>query len=76
LFHYRVDQEFSNSYELWKKLGSPQNPTPEQYAMLERAGQLQMLTSPEWISARGGSVSLKFVLPRQGVSLLKLSWAE
>ena len=24
---YRIDQEFSNSYTAWKKMGSPQNPT-------------------------------------------------
>ncbi|HEX9653705.1 MAG TPA: beta-xylosidase [bacterium] len=76
LLHYRVDHEHSNSYEVWKKMDSPQNPTAEQYAALEKAGQLQMLTSPEWISAKDGSVVLKFELPRQGVSLLKLSWEK
>ncbi|HEY8934684.1 MAG TPA: beta-xylosidase, partial [Cyclobacteriaceae bacterium] len=25
--HYRIDNEHSNSYEVWKKIGSPQNPT-------------------------------------------------
>ena len=36
--HYRVDAEHSNSYEVWKKMGSPQKPSPEQYLQLERAG--------------------------------------
>ena len=35
LFHYRVDREYSNSYEVWKAMGSPQNPTTEQYQELE-----------------------------------------
>jgi xylan 1,4-beta-xylosidase len=74
LSHYRVDAEHSNSYEVWKKMGSPQKPSPEQYAQLERAGQLQLLGSPEWLRAAGGRVTLKFDLPRQGVSLLKLTW--
>ena len=74
LHHYRVDAEHSNSYELWKKLGSPQKPQPEQYLQLERAGQLQLLGSPEWMRATNGRVTLKFDLPRQGVSLLKLTW--
>ena len=30
--HYRVDKETSNSYEAWKQMGSPQKPSPEQYA--------------------------------------------
>ncbi|MGH9834272.1 MAG: GH39 family glycosyl hydrolase [Blastocatellia bacterium] len=74
LHHYRVDAEHSNSYEVWKKLGSPQRPTPEQYQQLERSGQLQLLSSPEWLSAANGRVALKFSLPRQGVSLLRLTW--
>jgi xylan 1,4-beta-xylosidase len=72
--HYRVDAEHSNSYEVWKKMGSPQKPSPEQYLQLERAGQLQLLGSPEWLRATNGRVTLKFDLPRQGVSLLKLTW--
>jgi xylan 1,4-beta-xylosidase len=76
LHHYRVDAEHSNSYEAWKKMGSPQKPSPEQYLRLERAGQLQLFGSPEWLSATNGRVTLKFDLPRQGVSLLKLSWAS
>jgi xylan 1,4-beta-xylosidase len=74
LHHYRVDNDHSNSYEVWKKMGSPQNPTPQQYTDLEKAGQLQLLTSPEWITPEEDSLLLKFKLPRQGVSLLKLSY--
>jgi xylan 1,4-beta-xylosidase len=74
LHHYRVDAAHSNAYEVWKKLGAPQQPTPEQYRQLERAGQLQMLSSPEWLHTANGRVTLKFSLPRQGVSLLRLTW--
>jgi xylan 1,4-beta-xylosidase len=74
LHHYRVDAEHSNSYEAWKKMGSPQKPSTEQYGRLERAGQLRLFGSPEWLRATTGRVTLKFDLPRQGVSLLKLTW--
>ncbi|HEX5082895.1 MAG TPA: beta-xylosidase [Blastocatellia bacterium] len=74
LHHYRVDAEHSNSYEVWKKMGAPQKPSPEQYPQLEQAGQLQLLGSPEWLRATDGRVTLKFDLPRQGVSLLKMAW--
>jgi xylan 1,4-beta-xylosidase len=74
LHHYRVDAEHSNSYEIWKKMGSPQTPSPEQRMRLERAGQLQLFGSPEWARSTDGRVILKFELPRQGVSLLKLAW--
>jgi xylan 1,4-beta-xylosidase len=74
LQHFRIDDEHSNSYELWKKMGSPQNPTAEQIAELEKAGQLALLTSPEWIKTNNGEATISFVLPRQGVSFLKFNW--
>ncbi len=72
--HFRVDQQFSNSYEVWKSMGSPQKPMPEQYAALEKAGQLQLLESPKWVTSENGNVRVKFDLPRHGVSLLRFQW--
>jgi xylan 1,4-beta-xylosidase len=72
--HYRVDAEHSNPPEVWKRMGSPQNPTPEQTAQLERASELQLLHSPVWQHTFDGSLKLNFNLPRQGVSLLKFTW--
>jgi len=74
LRHYRVDETHSNSYTAWKNMGSPQQPTPAQYAQLEASGQLQLLESPRFVAARNGSLNLGFALPRQGVSLLQFSW--
>ena len=54
-------------------MGSPQQPTPEQYAALEAAGQLQELESPRWVNTEK-ETKLDFRLPRQAVSLLQLSW--
>lgn len=72
--HYRIDREHSNAYTVWLKLGSPQSPTPEQYARLKAAGQLQLLESPRWIKNTNGNAELAFTLPRQAISLLELSW--
>ncbi len=72
--HYRIDQDHSNAYTVWKAMGSPQNPTPEQYARLEAAGQLQLLDSPKWLWIENGKLEVDFTLPRQGVSLLHLDW--
>ena len=55
-------------------MGSPQNPTPEQIDTLEKAGQLKLLTSPEWVDIKDGKISVSMQLPRQGVSLLKFIW--
>jgi xylan 1,4-beta-xylosidase len=71
--HYRIDETHSNSFTAWKNMGSPQQPTPEQYAALEAAGQLQELESPRWID-RAKETGIDLRLPRQAVSLLQLSW--
>jgi xylan 1,4-beta-xylosidase len=72
--HYRIDGEHSNSYSVWRSLGSPQQPTPEQYAQLEKAAQLAELEPTRTLAIDGGKASIKFSLPRQSVSLVKLSW--
>ncbi|HZT71069.1 MAG TPA: beta-xylosidase [Terriglobia bacterium] len=72
--HYRIDNDHSNSCTLWKAMGSPQNPSADQIAKFKAAGQLQLLTSPRWFTARSGQVDLSFDLPRQAVSLVRVEW--
>jgi xylan 1,4-beta-xylosidase len=55
-------------------MGSPQSPSPEQQERLEAAGQLQLLNSPAWKSIEQGTAILEFSLPRQGLSLVRISW--
>jgi len=74
LEHFRLDETHSNAYTVWKAMGSPQHPTSEQYATLRAAGQLQTLTSPEWLDVTNGQVVLSMQMPRQGTSLLHLRW--
>jgi xylan 1,4-beta-xylosidase len=71
---YRIDDEHSNSYEVWKKMGSPQNPTKEQITILEKAGQLKTTGKAKKLKVTGGVLSIAISLPQQGVSLLKLEW--
>jgi xylan 1,4-beta-xylosidase len=72
--HFRIDAHHSNSFTAWKEMGSPQSPSPAQYEQLQDAGQLQLLTSPAWISLDRGAARLQFALPRQGLSLLRIAW--
>jgi xylan 1,4-beta-xylosidase len=72
--HYRIDGEHSNSYAAWQRMGSPQKPSSEQYRELERAAQLALLGSPEWVKPSNGAVTIRFPLPRQGVSLVQFTW--
>ena len=74
LEHYRIDDTHSNSYSVWKAMGSPQTPTPEQYARLKEAGQLELLSSPQWLDVSNGRVTIGIDLPRQATSLMRLKW--
>ena len=74
LTQYRIDADHSNSYEAWKRMGSPLQPTPEQYAQLEKAGQLSEFGRPEMITVKDGAADVGFRLPRQGVALLLFNW--
>ena len=72
--HYRVDETHGNSFTLWKALGSPQKPSPEQFADLEAAGKLAELGPNTTVAVQDHAASIQFPLPRQGVSLLVLEW--
>ena len=72
--HFRIDANHSNAFAAWKEMGSPSSLSPAQYDRLQRDGQLQLLNSPESITIEKGSAHLQFMLPRQGLSLVRLKW--
>ena len=73
--HYRIDETHSNSYSAWVRMGSPQQPTPAQYAELEKASELQPLTPARRVTiGREGQVVETFDLPRKSVSFVKVTW--
>jgi xylan 1,4-beta-xylosidase len=74
LTHYRVDREHGDAYGAWQEMGSPQPPSPAQVAELEEASRLATLAFPEAVTVAGGRVALSFALPRQGVSLVTVTW--
>jgi xylan 1,4-beta-xylosidase len=74
LEHYRIDGTHSNSYSAWKSMGSPQTPTPEQYAQLKEAGKLELLNSPQWLEVSAGKVTISTDLPRQATSMMRFTW--
>jgi xylan 1,4-beta-xylosidase len=72
--HYRIDADHSNAYAVWRQLGSPTAPTEAQYARMEQAGKLAELGAPGALTLADGRASLRFALPRQGVSLVVVDW--
>jgi xylan 1,4-beta-xylosidase len=74
LTQYRVDANHSNSYEAWKRLGSPDPIPPELYAQLEKAGKLAQVGAAGKIQIKDGKADINFNLPRQGVALFAVEW--
>ena len=74
LEHFRLDSDHSNAFAAWTEMGSPQSLSESAYKRLESAGQLQLLESPAWVEMQQGKVQLQFMLPRQSLSLVRLSW--
>jgi xylan 1,4-beta-xylosidase len=74
LTEYRIDQDHSNSFTAWKKMGSPQNPTPTQYSQLEAAGKLAKVGDAQNVHIDANKTTVKLNLPRQATSLFVLEW--
>ena len=72
--HFRIDGTHSNAYGEWKKLDSSLHPDADQQRQLEDAGQLQAWGSPRWLAVKDGRIGLSFALPRQGLSLIRITW--
>ena len=74
--HFRVDQNFSNSYERWKEMGSPQNVSESQYKELEEAGKLAQFEEPKTVKIKNSQYLAQIEMPGQAVSLLILKWEK
>ena len=70
---YLIDNNHSNSYEVWKKMGSPRQPAPRQIEILEKAGQLECIERKKQ-SVNKGIITLPVQLEREAVALVKLEW--
>lgn len=72
--NYRIDKFHSNAYRAWQEMGSPQQPTAEQYERLQSEEGLQLLSSPEWMNVANGTINVQTEMPPESVSLLTLRW--
>ncbi len=71
---FRIDDRHSNAFSAWKAMGSPLQPTAEQFAQLEKAGQLAELESVDNLYITNRQAVFELNLPRQSVSLLLVDW--
>lgn len=71
---YRIDSAHSNSYELWKTMGKPQQVTETQYKQLEAAGQLYKEVLIKRKKINNGELDTNFSLLCQGVYLVRIKY--
>lgn len=71
---FQIDQENGNSYEAWKKMGSPQDVTEEQYRQLEAAGKMKQLGEPSAHEVNDGNLTLPIELEGQAVTFFLITW--
>jgi xylan 1,4-beta-xylosidase len=70
---YVIDEDHSNAYTAWQRMGSPQQPTSDQYAALEKAGGLAESGVGKKLTQQQAS-GIGFRLPLHGVILLRWTW--
>ncbi len=64
---WRADGQHGNTLDAWKAMGSPQFPTREQVAALQKVGAKSL---PEYLPAQDGSVHVS--VPAQGLAVVEL----
>jgi xylan 1,4-beta-xylosidase len=75
LQQFSIDEEHSNAYELWKKIGSPATLSGAAYQKLEAGGKLKALSTPQEVAiSKDGETKVGIEVPSHGVSLLIWKW--
>lgn len=69
---FAVDATHSNAYRVWQQAGSPAHPDASQLTKLEQAGKLEQTVADHAVAVNAGTATVKLMLPRQGVALLRL----
>lgn len=70
---FRMDSTHSDAYPLWQQMGSPAQPTAQQQAQLEKAGQLAETISNQSVALQGGKATIDVSLPRDAVVVVRLN---
>ena len=74
LTEFRIDNNQSNSFAAWQRIGSPRTPTAAEYTELEKAGELTRIGTAKTITVTNGQANVSVSLPRQAVSLIEINW--
>ena len=70
LQHFRIDQNFSNSYAVWKSQGKPIVPDENQMKIIKSRQGLELLEPERIVDVKDNMITQSFSLPHHSVSLL------
>jgi xylan 1,4-beta-xylosidase len=70
LTHYRIDENHSNAYSVWKSLGKPLIPNTDQMNQIVSRQGLELFEPVSIIKPEGMNILIPLVLPHHSVSLL------
>jgi xylan 1,4-beta-xylosidase len=70
--HWRIDGAHSNSHEIWRALGAPQDPSDSDLRAIQARQELERLEPDQTATVRDGTLTLRIALPLPSVSLLEI----
>ena len=68
--HWRIDAAHSNSHTVWRALGAPQDPSPDELRAIEQRQGLEELEPERTVAVRDSAATPEITLPLPSVSLL------
>ena len=70
LTHYRIDENHSNAYTVWKSLGKPLTPNDSQMNQIKSRQGLELYEPEKRIKPKNTRITIPLELPHHSVSLL------
>jgi xylan 1,4-beta-xylosidase len=70
LSHYRIDENHSNTYSIWKSMGKPLVPNDYQMTQLRSGQGLELFQPVSTVKPEGKNILIPLILPHHSVSLM------
>lgn len=70
LIHYRLDEDSTNPFKEWLKLGSPEKPSQAQYLKMAARQEPALLGVPTDVDLNSGNMEIEIEMPAASVSFI------
>ena len=69
LTHYRIDENHSNAYTIWKSMGKPFNPNEVEIKQIKDRQGLELFEPERLIKVKNSKATIPVEMPHHSVSL-------